>query len=117
MQKILSEALTIYETLVLPLYVKHQICDLGTEADAIRRCRERIADPAACLRSNMRGHFTGSAFVVNPSWERVILTLHRKLGKWLQLGGHSDGNPDLGRVAMVEVEEESGVTALEGFEW
>ncbi len=60
-------------------------------------------------RSNLFGHITGSAMVIAPDHNRVVLTLHKKLGKWLQLGGHSDGNPLTWQVARNEVEEESGL--------
>lgn len=45
--------------------------------------------------------------------ERVLLTHHRKLGRWLQLGGHADGDSDLARVALREAEEESGLSGLQ----
>lgn len=45
--------------------------------------------------------------------ERVLLTHHRKLGRWLQLGGHADGDSDLARVALREAEEESGLVDLQ----
>ena len=55
-----------------------------------------------CLRRSCApGHLTGSAWVVNPSSTRTLLTHHRKLDKWLQLGGHADGDMDLARVARV----------------
>ena len=56
------------------------------------------------------GHVTGSAWIVCPQRQRVLLTHHRKLQKWLQLGGHSDGDPDTFRVAQREAEEESGLS-------
>ena len=46
------------------------------------------------------------------SGERVLLTHHRKLDRWLQLGGHADGDRDLARVALREAEEESGLADL-----
>ncbi|MYD43166.1 MAG: NUDIX hydrolase [Gammaproteobacteria bacterium] len=55
------------------------------------------------------GHLTGSAWVVSPDRSRVLLTHHRKLDKWLQLGGHSDGDSNVLQVAMREAEEESGL--------
>jgi len=58
------------------------------------------------------GHFTGSAFIVHPSEDRVLLTLHAKLKKWVQLGGHADGNPDIFEVALREGLEESGISQL-----
>lgn len=64
------------------------------------------------VRKNLEGHFTGSAWLVSADGERVLLTHHRKLGRWLQLGGHADGDMDLSRVALREAEEESGLTGL-----
>ena len=55
------------------------------------------------------GHVTGSAWVVDATRSRVLLTHHRKLDKWLQPGGHSDGDPDTLAVALREAEEESGL--------
>jgi 8-oxo-dGTP pyrophosphatase MutT (NUDIX family) len=63
-------------------------------------------------RSHPPGHFTGSAWLVSADQERVLLTHHRKLGRWLQLGGHADGDKDLARVALREAEEESGLERL-----
>lgn len=71
------------------------------------------ASPAAFERSHPPGHFTGSAWLVSADGERVLLTHHRKLGRWLQLGGHADGDADLARVALREAEEESGLVDLE----
>lgn len=64
------------------------------------------------LRERVAGHFTASAWLVSADGARVLLTHHRKLGRWLQLGGHADGDHDLARVAMNEAEEESGLTGL-----
>ena len=58
------------------------------------------------------GHFTGSAWLVSADGERVLLTHHRKLGLWLQPGGHADGDDDLARVALREAEEETGLPGL-----
>ncbi|MFU8815444.1 MAG: NUDIX hydrolase [Pseudomonadales bacterium] len=55
------------------------------------------------------GHVTGSAWLVDASGSRVLLTHHKKLGRWLQLGGHSDGNPAPLEVALQEAREESGL--------
>jgi 8-oxo-dGTP pyrophosphatase MutT (NUDIX family) len=63
-------------------------------------------------RSRSQGHFTGSAWLVTADGRRVLLTHHRKLGRWLQLGGHADGDRDLARVALREAEEESGLRGL-----
>jgi len=68
--------------------------------------------PDVFERSHPPGHFTGSAWLVSADGRRVLLTHHRKLARWLQLGGHADGDGDLARVALKEAEEESGLGGL-----
>jgi 8-oxo-dGTP pyrophosphatase MutT (NUDIX family) len=63
-------------------------------------------------RGSLDAHFTGSAWLVSADGARVLLTHHRKLDRWLQLGGHADGDTDLARVALREAEEESGLDDL-----
>jgi 8-oxo-dGTP pyrophosphatase MutT (NUDIX family) len=70
------------------------------------------AHPWCCRRELEPGHLTGSAWLVDRGGERVLLTHHRKLGRWLQLGGHADGDPDLAAVALREADEESGLGGL-----
>jgi len=72
-----------------------------------------VQDYPDCLaRDNFYGHLTASAWVVDPEGEKALLTLHRKIGLWLQLGGHSEDDPDLLNVAMREIQEESGLSDL-----
>lgn len=61
------------------------------------------------LRSCAPGHLTGSAWIVSPDRRQTLLTRHLKLDKWLQLGGHADGDGDLLAVALREAREESGL--------
>lgn len=68
-------------------------------------------------REHGPGHFTGSALVVDPSLRRVALTHHRKLNRWMQFGGHADGDDNLARVALKEAEEESGLARLHFVAW
>ena len=83
------------------------------ESAVLERFVEFIrATPGAFERATLEGHLTGSAVVVSADLQRVLLTLHGKLNKWLQLGGHADGHPHLHDVAMREAEEESGLTGL-----
>lgn len=63
-------------------------------------------------RSCLKGHFTASCLLVNPKTKQFVLTHHRKLGLWLQLGGHADGMENLAEVALKEAEEESGLKKL-----
>lgn len=55
------------------------------------------------------GHVTGSAWIVDNALTKALLTHHFKLDRWLQLGGHADGDPDILRVALREAREESGI--------
>ena len=83
------------------------------EAATVDDFLELLADPAnPFVRERLAGHFTGSAWLVGGDGRRVLLTHHRKLDRWLQLGGHADGETDLARVALKEAEEESGLAGL-----
>lgn len=70
----------------------------------------RHSDAAA--RELAQGHLTGAAWLISADGTRVLLTHHRKLQRWLQLGGHADGDVDLVAVALREAEEESGLCDL-----
>jgi 8-oxo-dGTP pyrophosphatase MutT (NUDIX family) len=67
----------------------------------------------AVWRSCIEGHITASALVVDLDARRMLLTLHPKVGRWLQLGGHcEDGDIGLRAAALREATEESGVSGL-----
>jgi 8-oxo-dGTP pyrophosphatase MutT (NUDIX family) len=74
---------------------------------------ERFLDilqhPACYNREHLPGHITGSAWIVDETHQHVLLTLHAKLNKWLQPGGHADGDEDILNVALREAEEETGL--------
>jgi 8-oxo-dGTP pyrophosphatase MutT (NUDIX family) len=79
----------------------------------VERLSAFVAAEVGCFeRSLASGHLTGSAWVVDRALERALLMHHRKLGRWLQLGGHADGDTDLRRVALREAREESGLREI-----
>ena len=71
------------------------------------------AHPDGLWKACGAGHLTASALVVDPERGRVLLTLHRKLRMWLQMGGHCEpGDATLAAAALREATEESGVAGL-----
>ena len=84
------------------------------QRDAIEEFTALLRDPLnPFVRERLSGHFTASCWLVEPKGERVLLTHHRKLDRWLQLGGHADGESDLALAALKEAEEESGLSDLQ----
>ena len=84
------------------------------ESDTCERFTRFVRDTSDCFeRSQSYGHVTGSAWVVNAAGTHTLLTHHKKLEKWLQLGGHTDGEADVLKSAFREVEEESGLSNIE----
>lgn len=69
-------------------------------------------DVACADRANEYGHLTGSAWVVNKARTKALLLRHRKHNRWMQLGGHADGELDLCAVAQREAREESGISNI-----
>ncbi|MBA2808841.1 NUDIX hydrolase [Streptomyces sp. KM273126] len=71
------------------------------------------AHPDGMWKSCHTGHITASALVVDPEEGRVLLTLHKKLRMWLQMGGHCEPeDATLAAAALREASEESGVAGL-----
>jgi 8-oxo-dGTP pyrophosphatase MutT (NUDIX family) len=102
--------------------------DLGLVIDALD-AYEAVDDQQADVRETMRtfaanhpdalwrtcpeGHFTGSALVVDAAAERVLVLFHTKLQRWLQPGGHLDGDANLAASALREASEETGIAGLQ----
>lgn len=86
------------------------------EQDSLRHTYRAFLDAAtqACLRAHAPGHLTASAIVFDAGADHVLLTLHPRVGKWIQLGGHCE--PDdatIADAALREAREESGIDGLE----
>jgi len=97
-------------------YLLGLLSDYETKVHTEMKMQERmiafIKQYADCFERTLSvGHITGSAWVVNAKRDSVFLLHHRKLDKWLQPGGHSDGDPHTLNVALRETHEESGVCA------
>jgi 8-oxo-dGTP pyrophosphatase MutT (NUDIX family) len=71
-----------------------------------------LARSDAFERTSRAGHVTGSAWIVDRAGTAAVLLHHRKLGMWLQPGGHADGERDVREVALREAREETGLTSL-----
>jgi 8-oxo-dGTP pyrophosphatase MutT (NUDIX family) len=80
------------------------------ESPCVERIRVLTRAHENCFsRECQPGHITASSWIVSHDFKRVLLTHHRKLGLWLQLGGHADGDPCALDVALREAREESGM--------
>ena len=83
----------------------------GVRSTAIAAFVRRRKD--CFLRCCLEGHITASSWVLSPDGQRFLLVHHKKLGAWLQPGGHADGEPDTLKVALNEAREESGLDDFE----
>ncbi|MEV1289025.1 NUDIX hydrolase [Micromonospora sp. NPDC049679] len=78
-----------------------------------RTLRLLAAGPVAMTREHQPGHVTASALVVDADAARVLLCLHGRFHRWVQLGGHCEpGDPTLADAALREATEESGISGL-----
>lgn len=96
-------------TFLIDLLERH-----GRRSAADRAIAERflafVREHDDCLlRTCIPGHITASAWILSADRTQCLLTHHRKLDRWLQLGGHVDGEPHVHRSALREAQEESGM--------
>lgn len=94
------------------------LIDYGKKFPAELSITEQFLDfvrhqPRCFQRTLQTGHITGSAWLMDSTYKHVLLTRHRKLGIWIQLGGHADGNEDILSLSHTEAVEESGLSCLE----
>ncbi len=66
-------------------------------------------NPDAFCRTNLIGHMTASAWVINEKQDKVLMVFHKIYNSWSWTGGHADGERNLASVALREVREETGV--------
>ena len=106
---------------MIPKDPRHALCEMlirhaashAERREAAVRIMEFVSTTPNCFcRTCRQGHITGSAWLLNPAGDKVLLTLHRNLKRWMQLGGHADGDPDVLRVALREATEESGIPGI-----
>jgi coenzyme F420-0:L-glutamate ligase len=92
-----------------------ELCPADDDEAALRQAFLGFlaARPDALWRSCTAGHLTASAVVLDPQRQSVLLTLHPRVGRWVQLGGHCEpGDRSLLGAAAREAREESGIGAL-----
>lgn len=97
---------------LLQLLRQHQPADANEQAMTQATGAFVEANPDAFERSLLIGHVTGSAWIVSPDRHQTLLIHHRKLDRWLQPGGHADGDPAVAAVALREAQEETGLSSL-----
>ena len=84
------------------------------EIAVVRQITDLVNSSPDCFERTCRpGHITGSAWVLSHDRSKCLLVHHRKLNRWLQPGGHADGQTDICAVALREAQEESGLEHLD----
>ena len=104
----LSEA----RSAILTMLDAHQPADDKEERD-IRCIKSLVAAHPNIFSMNCEvGHITASAVIVEPASRRTLLHFHKRLGRWLHVGGHADCETDFSQVALREAREETGLPDL-----
>jgi 8-oxo-dGTP pyrophosphatase MutT (NUDIX family) len=85
-----------------------------SEASSKKQIISFVKENINCFERSLEvGHITSSAWIVNKDNSKALLLHHKKLDKWLQLGGHCDGDDNALRVAIKEAQEESGILDIQ----
>lgn len=98
-----------HRNLLLTALKKYTTCDIHEQKMLHDMVSFIEQNPNCFKRENQAGHITGSAWLLSPDEKKVLLTHHKKLNRWLQVGGHSDGQNKTWDVALREATEESGI--------
>lgn len=93
-------------------FLKTYASDFKEEQEFTQRFLDLLQSSRCFHRDHLPGHITGSAWIVDASKTYALLVHHAKLGKWLQPGGHADGDENVLNVALREAEEETGLINL-----
>ncbi|MBC3919587.1 NUDIX hydrolase [Undibacterium sp. CY18W] len=99
---------------LIVLLLAHQPAD-ATETGHLQKTLDFVTHTKACSsRQTLAGHVTASAWILSPDGQAALLTHHKKLNRWLQLGGHvDDGDISIQAAATREAREESGIQDLQ----
>ena len=92
--------------------IRHYSTSYPDEASFVNKFLQLLTHPDAFQRAHLPGHITGSAFIVSEDFTQTLLVHHAKLNKWLQPGGHADGDTNVAQVALREANEETGLLNL-----
>lgn len=103
----------MHQKKLLNLLNQYSPFDAQEEADW-QRIIQFVQEEPRCLDRRLQvGHVTASAWIVNLRKSHTLLTLHKKLGIWLQLGGHIENETDVLQAALREAKEESGISHIQ----
>lgn len=101
--------------------MRQELIELVTEHEPFDRIEARHKETTLAFlkenrnctsKTNLNGHITASAWILCPDKQRTLLTHHKKLDRWLQLGGHIESDSSVQLAALREAREESGIEAL-----
>ncbi|MCH8619712.1 NUDIX hydrolase [Undibacterium sp. TS12] len=101
------------QDLLITLLKAHQSVNATEENHRLHTLDFVSSTPACTNRDTSAGHITASAWILSPDGKAALLTHHKKLNRWLQLGGHLEDDPDIRAAAAREAREESGIESLQ----
>lgn len=102
-----------YRKELIEMLLKHKPFDKNEEESVKKTLDFLKCNDDVFGNSNLKGHITASVWLLDFSGESVLLTHHKKLERWLQLGGHTEIGESIYESAIREAVEESGLRDLE----